>query len=40
MWDYDSNFGLVMRASHLTLIDGPLAQALGLDPPSLVVRIE
>ena len=22
------------------LIDGPLAQALGLDPPSLVVRIE
>ena len=40
MWDYDSNFGLVMRATHLTLIDGPLAEALGLDPPSLVVRIE
>lgn len=40
MWEYDSGFGLVLRSGNMTLIDGPLAEALGLTPPALVVTMD
>ncbi len=40
MWEYDSSFGLVLRSGNMTLIDGPLAEALGLTPPALVVTMD